>query len=55
MNWSERYRFTSFCKNKGIDLLIFFRWSRSENKEEVGDGKDETKGGLIGEKCQYQI
>lgn len=55
MSWSENYRFTSFCKNRGTDLLIFFRWSGSENKEEVGDGTDETKGGLIGEKSQCQI
>lgn len=47
MNWSKSYRFTSFRKNRGTDLLIFFRWSGSENKEEVGDGTDETKGGLI--------
>lgn len=55
MNGSESYRFTSFCKNRGVDLLIFFRRSGSENKEDVGDGTDETKGGLIGEKCQDQI
>lgn len=40
-----------------MDLLIFFRWSGSENKEEeVADGTDETRGGLIGEKkCQCGI
>lgn len=35
--------FTSFCKNEGTDLLIFFRCSGSENKDEEGDEMDETK------------
>lgn len=42
MSWSESYRFTSFCKHRGTDLLIFFRWSLSENEEEAGEGMDEA-------------
>lgn len=40
--------FTSFCKNVGTDLLIFFRWSGSENKDEEGDDIDEATERLIG-------
>lgn len=41
---SQSHSFTSFCKNRGTDLLSFFRWSGSENTEEVGDRTDETEG-----------
>lgn len=51
MDERESYRFTAFCMNRGTDLLIFFRWSVSEN-EEVADGTGETEGGLIGQKRQ---
>lgn len=43
-----RAGFTSFCKNEGTDLLIFFRCSGSKNKDEEGDGMDDTKEKLIG-------
>lgn len=48
--WTKRCGggFTSFCKNEGTDLLIFFRWSGSKNKDEEGDGMDETEERLIG-------
>lgn len=46
--------FTSFCKNEGTDLLIFFRCSGSENKDGDGDGMDETKEWSIG-KQRIQI
>lgn len=47
---SCRDGFTSFSKNIGTDLLIFFRWSGSVNKDEEGDGIDEAKERLIGKK-----
>lgn len=34
--------FTSFCKNEGTDLLIFFKWFESENEDEEGEGVAET-------------
>lgn len=36
--WTKggRESFTSFCKNEGTDLLIFFKWSGSEKEEEEG-------------------
>lgn len=34
--------FTSFCKNDGTDLLIFFKWSGSEKEEEEGVEMAET-------------
>ena len=54
---TERFRcgFTSFCKNDGTDLLIFFRWSGSENKDEEGDGMVETKEMLIGKQKIHSI
>lgn len=43
-----RSHFTSFCKNEGTDLLIFFRWSGSENKAEEGDAITEARAWLVG-------
>ena len=37
-----RKNVTSFCKNEGTDLLMFFRWSESESKDEEGDVMAET-------------
>lgn len=34
--------FTSFSKNEGTDLLIFFKWFESENEDEEGKGVAET-------------
>lgn len=36
--------FTSPCKKEGTDLLIFFRWSGSENEDEEFDGIVDTEG-----------
>lgn len=47
--------FTSFCKNEGTDLLIFFWWSGSKIKDEKGDGMDDTKERLIGKQNCHDL